>query len=158
MPSNGPYVLGGMANHGGSAGDLIRELGVTKQAASQLIDTLVIRGYLERQVSTDDRRRMTISLTDRGRAAAKAVRAGIAAVGAELSELLSPAGIGRPAGRPGGALRDQREDGGKSVNPRSHLTWPARSLSAGIFAGIFVSQAPFLRARRTCTTTQVGKH
>ncbi len=44
--------------------------------------------------STDDRRRMTISLTDRGRAAAKAVRAGIEAVDAELSELLSPAESG----------------------------------------------------------------
>ena len=31
---------------------LIRELGITKQAASQLIDTLVVRGYLERRKST----------------------------------------------------------------------------------------------------------
>src|SRR6266700_8113409 len=103
MPSNGPYVLGGMANHGGSAGDLIRELGVTKQAASQLIDTLVIRGYLERQVSTDDRRRMTISLTDRGRAAAKAVRAGVEAVDAEL-----PSCSHRPKAGPAGVCTPYR--------------------------------------------------
>jgi DNA-binding MarR family transcriptional regulator len=93
MPGNGPYVLGGMANHGGSAGDLIRQLGVTKQAASQLIDTLVIRGYLERQVNPEDRRRMTITLTDRGRAAAAIVRAGVEAVDAELSGLVTPAGV-----------------------------------------------------------------
>jgi hypothetical protein len=78
MPRNGPYVLGGMANHGGSAGDLIRQLGVTKQAASQLIDTLVVRGYLERQVDPEDRRRMLIALTERGRAAA--VVAGLVAL------------------------------------------------------------------------------
>jgi DNA-binding MarR family transcriptional regulator len=90
LPGNGPYVLGGMANHGGAAGDLIRQLGVSKQAASQLIDTLVLRGYLDRTVNADDRRRMTIELTDRGRAAAEAVRAGVVAVDEELSELISP--------------------------------------------------------------------
>ncbi len=91
LPANGPYVVGGMANRGGTAGDLIRQLGVSKQAASQLIDTLVVRGYLEREVNADDRRRLTIELTDRGRAAAAAVRAGVEAVDDELAELLSPA-------------------------------------------------------------------
>jgi DNA-binding MarR family transcriptional regulator len=91
MPRNGPYVLGGMANHGGAAGDLIRQLGVSKQAASQLIDILVLRGYLERETNADDRRRMTIELTERGRAAAEAVRAGVEAVDAELTGMLSPA-------------------------------------------------------------------
>jgi DNA-binding MarR family transcriptional regulator len=90
LPGNGPYVLGGMANQGGAAGDLIRQLGVSKQAASQLIDTLVLRGYLDRTVNADDRRRMTIELTDRGRAAAEAVRAGVVAVDEELSKLISP--------------------------------------------------------------------
>src|SRR5476649_765263 len=90
MPRNGPYVLGGMANHGGAAGDLIRQLGVSKQAASQLIDILVLRGYLDRTVNADDRRRMTIELTDRGRAAAEAVAEGVNAVDAELAKLLSP--------------------------------------------------------------------
>jgi DNA-binding MarR family transcriptional regulator len=91
LPGNGPYILGGMANHGGTAGDLIRELGVSKQAASQLIDTLVLRGYLEREVNADDRRRMTIELTERGRGAAEAVRDGVEAVDTELAELISPA-------------------------------------------------------------------
>jgi|SRR5579862_1784062 len=90
MPANGAYVLGGMANRGGTARDLIRQLGVTKQAASQLIDTLVVRGYLERSTDADDRRRITIELTDRGRAAAAAVREGVEAVDAELALELSP--------------------------------------------------------------------
>jgi DNA-binding MarR family transcriptional regulator len=90
IPRNGPFVLGGMANHGGTATQLIRELGVSKQAASQLIDTLVIRGYLQRETNPDDRRRVSIELTDRGRAAAAAVREGVLAVDAELAALISP--------------------------------------------------------------------
>ena len=70
LPRHGPFVLGGMANHGGSAADMIGGLGISKQRASQLVDTLVLRGYLTREVNADDRRRTTILLTDRGRAAA----------------------------------------------------------------------------------------
>jgi DNA-binding MarR family transcriptional regulator len=91
LPRSGPFVLGGMANHGGSAADLIRDLGVTKQAASQLVDTLVVHGYLDRHVDADDRRRMTIALTERGRAAAAAVRDGVEAVDTELARLVTPA-------------------------------------------------------------------
>jgi DNA-binding MarR family transcriptional regulator len=90
MPKNGPYVLGGMANRGAAAGDLIRELGVTKQAASQLIDTLVVRGYVERHTNAADRRRLDIELTARGLAAAAEVRAGVLAVDDELAEMLTP--------------------------------------------------------------------
>src|ERR1700689_4578802 len=91
LPQNGPFVLGGMAKHGGSAVDMIRGLGVTRQAASQLIDTLVVRGYLSRDMNPGDRPRMTIELTDRGRAAAAAVRSGIKAIDAELAEMLTEA-------------------------------------------------------------------
>jgi DNA-binding MarR family transcriptional regulator len=90
LPRNGPFVLGGMANWGGSASDMTRGLGVTKQAASQLIDTLVLRGYLTREVNPSDRRRMTIDLTDRGRAAAAAVGAAVAEVDARLAQMISP--------------------------------------------------------------------
>jgi len=91
LPRNGPFVLGAMARWGGSAADVIGYLGVTKQAASQLIDTLVLRGYLTREVNAEDRRRMTIELTDRGRAAAKAVRAAIAEVDKQLGTMITPA-------------------------------------------------------------------
>jgi DNA-binding MarR family transcriptional regulator len=90
MPRNGPYVLGGMANRGRTAGELVRQLGVSKQSASQLIDTLVVRGYLERHINPDDRRRMDIVLTERGQAAATAVRAGVESVDEELARRLSP--------------------------------------------------------------------
>ncbi len=90
LPRNGPFVLGGMANLGGSAADMMLGLGVTKQAASQLIDTLVLRGYLTREVDAEDRRRLTITLTERGRGAAVAVRAAVEAIDAELADSITP--------------------------------------------------------------------
>ena len=91
LPRNGAYIVGGIVSHGGSAASLVRELGVSEQAASHLIDTLVARGYLEREVNAEDRWRVTIDVTDRGRAAAAAVRAGVAAADAERAGLVSPA-------------------------------------------------------------------
>jgi DNA-binding MarR family transcriptional regulator len=90
LPRNGPFVLGGIVNRGGTAGRLVRELGVSKQAASQLIDTLVLRGYLQREPDPEDRRRVTIVVTERGRAAAAAVLSGVEAVDAELAERIAP--------------------------------------------------------------------
>ena len=92
LPPNGAYVVGGIVTHGGSAGDLVRQLGVSKQAASQLIDTLVVRGYLERRPDPEDRRRITVEATERGRAAAEAIAAGVAAVDGELVQLISDDG------------------------------------------------------------------
>jgi DNA-binding MarR family transcriptional regulator len=48
---------------------LVRELGVSKQAAGQLVDALVARGYLAR-MPDDDRRQIILTLTERGCAAA----------------------------------------------------------------------------------------
>ena len=110
MPRNGPFVLGGMANHGATAGDLVRQLGVSKQAASQLIDTLVLRGYLARHENPDDRRRVDIELTERGHAAAKAVRAGVVAIDDALARRISPTELaGLRAGL--AALVEIREEG-----------------------------------------------
>jgi DNA-binding MarR family transcriptional regulator len=91
LPRNGGFVLGGMANWGGSAADMVQGLGISKQSASQLIDALVLRGYLTREVNPHDRRRMLIGLTERGRAAAVAVRAGVVVIDAELAQMISPA-------------------------------------------------------------------
>jgi DNA-binding MarR family transcriptional regulator len=91
LPQNGPFVLGGMASRRASAVDMIRGLGVTRQAASQLIDTLVVRGYLSREVNPADRRRLDIELTDRGRAAAEVIAAAIGRVDEELATMITPA-------------------------------------------------------------------
>ncbi len=112
LPRNGPFVLGGLVNRGATLEGLVRELGISKQAASQLIDTLVIRGYLERRVNEQDRRRIVVEATERGRAAAAAVRAGVEAVDSELAEMLSPRQL---AGMRSGlvalcAIRERLED------------------------------------------------
>jgi DNA-binding MarR family transcriptional regulator len=74
VPKNGLYVIGGLALGAGGIplSQLIDELGVSKQAAGQLVDTLVLRGYLERTPDTDDRRKLNVTLSERGRAAAAA--------------------------------------------------------------------------------------
>lgn len=77
IPGNGLYVIGGMALREGeiTIGQLMKELRITKQGAGQLVDALVMRGYLSRTVDERDRRQLIVTLTERGRAAAK-VQAG----------------------------------------------------------------------------------
>ena len=90
LPRNGSYVLGAVARGGSPLGTIIDDLGVSKQAAGQLVDTLVTRGYLDRSPDPDDRRRMTVSLTERGRAAAAAGREAVARVDGLLADQVGP--------------------------------------------------------------------
>jgi DNA-binding MarR family transcriptional regulator len=86
IPGNGLYVIGGLALGAEDVplGQLIKELRISKQAAGQLVDTLVTRGYLERSVDKDDRRKLTVTLTERGKAAAATQGAAREKVDAEL--------------------------------------------------------------------------
>lgn len=86
IPANGLYIIGGLALGDGGVpiGQLVREIGVTKQAAGQLVDALVLRGYLDRQTDPEDRRKLIVTLTERGRAAAEAQAAGRDRVDTEL--------------------------------------------------------------------------
>lgn len=73
LPKNGQYVIGGLALQKGGRplSLLIDELNITKQAAGHLVDALVVRGYLRRDIDDEDRRKLTLALTERGRAAAR---------------------------------------------------------------------------------------
>jgi DNA-binding MarR family transcriptional regulator len=84
MPRLGSRLVGGLARYGPSPGDLADALGISKQATSQLIDTLVVRGYVERRPHPEDRRRMVVDLTPRGRTMAEVIGAAVASVDAEL--------------------------------------------------------------------------
>jgi DNA-binding MarR family transcriptional regulator len=59
--------------------DVAEHLGVTKQAASQLVEQLVERGYVTRVVDPSDARRRLLALTARGRACTRAAEASAAA-------------------------------------------------------------------------------
>lgn len=90
MPRNGAFILAGIDTTGGPRADLPVDLGVTKQAVSQLIDTLVNRGYLVRSADPGDRRRITLELTELGRQVLEAVVRGVEAVDNQLLERVSP--------------------------------------------------------------------
>jgi DNA-binding MarR family transcriptional regulator len=86
VPPNGLYVIGGLALGAGEVplSVLVKELKISKQAAGQLVDTLVLRGYLRRETDEADRRRFTVALTERGAHAAAVQRAAREAIDAEL--------------------------------------------------------------------------
>ena len=97
IPKNGLYVIGGLAL---GAGDvplsvLIRDLRISKQAAGQLVDTLVERGYLERAADPNDRRRQIVALTARGRAVAQVQAGATKRIDALLAERAGSAGPGK---------------------------------------------------------------
>lgn len=91
IPANGLYVIGGLALGAADVplSALIRDLRISKQAAGQLVDTLVVRGYLERQVDPADRRRLVVRLAERGVEAAAVQGKARDAVDARLAARVS---------------------------------------------------------------------
>ena len=101
IPGNGLYIIGGLAleDRDIPLRQLVRELGITKQGAGQLVDLLVIRGYLSRSVDENDRRQLIVALTDRGRAAAEVQRQAREKIDKELSAASAKRTCSPPAGR-----------------------------------------------------------
>lgn len=95
LPRNGLYVIGGLANetHDTPLARIIDDLGLSKQAAGHLVDTLVARGYLQRQTDPQDRRRLIVSLTERGRDAARVQAEAREGIDRALVERVSEAGV-----------------------------------------------------------------
>jgi DNA-binding MarR family transcriptional regulator len=86
MPPRGMFVIGSLAQ-GPGTGPLAllgRQLGVSKQAAGQLVDTMVLRGYVKREADGEDRRRFSVKLTERGWHAAAVQREAREKIDAEL--------------------------------------------------------------------------
>jgi DNA-binding MarR family transcriptional regulator len=88
-PAHG-FAFARLAPDGATVTDLAAHLGVTKQAASQLVDELVRKGYVERRPHPVDARARLVVLTDLGgagpRAAAEAAADAVRAWGELLGE------------------------------------------------------------------------
>lgn len=76
-PSHG-FALARISRGGATVVEVAAELGVTKQAASQLVAGLVEHGYVTRRPHPDDARAWSLTLTARGRAATRAADAAVA--------------------------------------------------------------------------------
>lgn len=111
IPANGLYIIGGLAldNERIPLRELVKQLGITKQGAGQLVDALVMRGYLSRTVSETDRRQLTVALTERGRAAADVQREARERIDAELVACVGQADVAA-ARRALGALVEMRRE------------------------------------------------
>ncbi|MEV6546188.1 MarR family winged helix-turn-helix transcriptional regulator [Streptomyces sp. NPDC051665] len=66
------FAFARLAPHGATATDLAAHLGITKQAASQLVDELVRKGYAERHPHPGDARARLVVLTELGWACTRA--------------------------------------------------------------------------------------
>ena len=94
IPRNAVFVLADLDHNApepafSPQADVVASLGLSKQAASQLIDTLVLREYLERRNDPVDRRRMEVRLTDRGRTAARAIQTATDAIDAAIAKRIT---------------------------------------------------------------------
>ena len=93
VPRNGAYLLARVVDGRCAVTDLTRGLGISKQAVSQLVDTMVTRGYIERKPDADDRRRMQLTLTPRGQEAATVSWQAATKTDEELERRLSADGV-----------------------------------------------------------------
>lgn len=87
IPPNGMFVIGALARGTGN-GPLLgmeKALAISKQAVGQLVDTLVLRDYLKREADAEDRRRVSLKLTERGWHAAATQREVREKIDAELA-------------------------------------------------------------------------
>ncbi|MFF7972971.1 MarR family transcriptional regulator [Streptomyces sp. NPDC007905] len=76
-PAHG-FAFARLAPDGATVTDLAAHLGVTKQAASQLVDEIVRKGYAERRPHPEDARARLVVLTERGWECTRAAEAAAA--------------------------------------------------------------------------------
>jgi DNA-binding MarR family transcriptional regulator len=76
-PAHG-FAFARLAPDGATVSELAVHLGITRQAAAQLVDELVAKGYVERRRHPEDRRAQLITLTERGWACTRAAEAAAA--------------------------------------------------------------------------------
>ncbi len=97
-PAHG-FAFARLAPGGATVTDLAAHLGVTKQAASQLVDEIVRKGYAERRPHPQDARARLVVLTEQGWACTRAAEEAAAEAVEVWVELLGEGEMG--------VLRDQ---------------------------------------------------
>ncbi|WP_411152909.1 MarR family winged helix-turn-helix transcriptional regulator [Streptomyces sp. A30] len=97
-PAHG-FAFVRLAPDGATVTELAAHLGVTKQAASQLVEEIVRKGYAERRPHPDDARARLVVLTGRGWACTRAAEEAAAEAVGAWAALLGEGGVR--------ALRDQ---------------------------------------------------
>jgi DNA-binding MarR family transcriptional regulator len=73
LPQPGFWALMILARGGTDASQLIKEMGVSKQAVSKLVEDLVMGGFVDRSPNATDRRRTDLRLSAKGRRAAEVI-------------------------------------------------------------------------------------
>jgi DNA-binding MarR family transcriptional regulator len=79
LPQPGYWAVTALAGGASDASHLIAQMGVTKQAVSKLVETLVASGYIDRRPNHADRRRSDLLLTARGRKAVDIIESAVRA-------------------------------------------------------------------------------
>jgi DNA-binding MarR family transcriptional regulator len=93
LPQPGYWAIGGIGAGALDATDLVGQMGISKQAVSKLVDSLVDAGYLERKANAADRRRTNLALTKRGRQAAAVIAAAVAKTESIMARELGSGGL-----------------------------------------------------------------
>lgn len=110
MPRAAARIVGGIARYGSAQlGDLAAGHTVSKQAVSQLVDTLVVRGYVVRLPDETDRRRLVVALTERGAAAAEEIRSAVDAVDAAFEQAVGADEVARVRAALGALVQLRRD-------------------------------------------------
>jgi DNA-binding MarR family transcriptional regulator len=90
LPTASGYLLGYLAGGDESIPEKVEGLGMKKREFSQLVDTLVLRGFITREIDADAGT-VSLALTERGHAANEASFEGCRHVDEELERRLSEA-------------------------------------------------------------------
>jgi DNA-binding MarR family transcriptional regulator len=90
LPTASGYLLAYLANDDEAIPERIQGLGIKPREFRQLVDTLVLRGYLTREIDPADGT-VSLTLTERGRAANEASFEGCSYVDRELERRMSEA-------------------------------------------------------------------
>jgi DNA-binding MarR family transcriptional regulator len=110
LPRNAGWIVTELVDGPRPVSSIVEGLLMGAAGAGGMIDTLVVRGYLERRVASEEPQEPVLVLTERGRAAADVIQSAVDQIDEELAQRLSPEQLaGLRAGL--AALHDIREAG-----------------------------------------------